>query len=472
MRSFTLFFFILLIFFCRVPVGADELEELFTGFETEEQPSTDTEIDDLLGGFDQSDEVVSEKQQKEPVLPEWLELQGSLNLQSTVNFGHNRPEPDTPDYRGLSMFRTIAEVIYGVSFSGWQARLGATAFYDMAYHFNGQRDSYTSEYLEQYEKEFEIQEAYFQGSLSGNLDLKVGRQIVVWGRSDNIRVSDILNPLDRRWPGMVDIRFLRLPVTMSRLDYYVAEWNLSTILIHEPRFDKLPVYNGEFYPFPMVAPPVDEPDARIDNQQLGLAVNGIFSGWDISFYAASVFDKSRYTETDPAGMTVRKHQRVFMSGLAANLALGNWLLKTEAAYWDGLKFSTVSEEKSRLDVLAGLEYTGFADTNISFELADRHLFDFDPRMKQLPDGQQEDWQQFALRYTGDFMNDTVHLTVLVSSYGFLGADGGFERLQLEYDFSDSLSLTCGLVFYESGDFPAFREIGDSDRFLLELEYRF
>jgi len=63
-----------------------------------------------------------------------------------------------------------------------------------------------------------------------------------------VRVTDILNPLDNRLPGMVDIKNLRLPVAMTKLDYYTGLWNLSGIMIHEARFDKTPVFNSDFYP--------------------------------------------------------------------------------------------------------------------------------------------------------------------------------------------------------------------------------
>ncbi len=472
MKFTSILFFAAVHIWFSVAAAADELEILMSGFETDEAVIVDSELDELLGGFEEKEEITGEDGQAEHVLPDWLELQGSLSLQSTVNFAHSAPPSGTPDYRGLSMFRTIGELISDAHFSSWRARFGATLFYDAAYTLNDQRDLYTREYLDEYEKEFEIQEVYLHGSLADNIDLKFGRQIVVWGKSDNIRVTDILNPLDNRWPGMVDIRFLRLPVTMSRLDYYIDNWNLSTILIHEPRFNKFPVFNGEFYPFEQPAPPVDEPDISINQQQLGLALNGIFSGWDLSLYAASVFDTSAHTEFDPASSPVRKHERVSMVGFAANVALGNWLVKTEAAYWDGLKFTTVSEEKSRLDLLAGLEYAGFTDTAISLEFANRHLFDFDQQMEQIPDAQQQDWIQYAIRFVRDFMNDTVHLTFLISSYGLFGSDGGFERLQVEYDITDVITLTGGVVFYEAGDFLPFREIGDNDRLLFELEYRF
>lgn len=452
---------------------ADELESLMGGFDDEASSGSDNELEELLGGFSEEE---SEQQEvlpgSDPFLPQWLTLQGSLSLQSTINFAHSAPDPGQPDYRGLSMFRGHGELIAEASFSKWKARIGGTAFYDAAYQLNGQRDLYTDKYLSEYEDELELNEAYLKGSLSDNIDLKLGRQIVVWGKSDNLRVTDILNPLDRRYPGMLDIRYQRLPVTMTRLDYFWDSWNINAMLIHEPRFDKLTRYNGEFFPGTKPAPRLENPDWDWDNQQAGVALNGIFSGWDLSFYAASVFQERAHLEIDPAGTPYRTRDRATMVGTAGNIVLGSWLIKGEAAYWDGMKYSNVADEKSRFDVLAGVEYMGFSDTTIAFEIANRRILDHDPLLKNLPDGQREDWTQYALRFVRDFMNDTLHLTGIVSSFGLLGAEGGFERFQLDYDISDNITLMGGVVFYESGDYPGFQDIGSNDRLLFELEYRF
>ena len=486
------------LLFCAGPAVADELESLIEGFDAE-TPATDQEeldgltsgfdsteegasspptgsnegLEELLGGFtEDSQQVGEEAGDKQPLLPEWFSVQGSLSLQSTLNFAHSAPPPGTPDYRGLSMFRGHGELITEASFANWKARLGATAFYDGAYHLNGQRDLYSDVFLDEYETEIRLEEAYLHGSLADDLDLKFGRQIVVWGKSDNIRITDVLNPLDRRWPGMVDIRYLRLPVTMTRVDYFLGDWSISPILVHEPRADIFPVYNSEFYPFPQPAPPLVEPGWSWDSQQPALAMNGIFSGWDLSFYAAYVYPDVAYLVKEADSTVYRTRNRALMLGSAANIAMGNWLLKGEVAWWNGLEYSNTDEEKSRLDGLVGVEYTGFSETSISFEVANRHIFDYEAPLELLPDGQKEDWTQYALRFVKDFHNDTLHLTILVSSFGLLGADGGFERLQLDYDLTDHLTLMGGLVFYESGDFPGFREIGDNDRILFEIEYRF
>jgi hypothetical protein len=454
---------------------ADELESLLSGFEDDASPpvedNNEGDLDDLLGGFSDEQEVGPLPERPDsPVLPEWLELSGSLALQSTVNFSQSAPLPGQPDYRGLSMFRGAGELLSDLSYEGWKARVGISMFYDAGYQLNGQRQFYTDEFLDQYESELRLDEAYLQGGLGSKLDLKIGRQIVVWGKSDNIRITDILNPLDLRLPGLVDIRFLRLPVTMTKLDYYQGNWNLGGMVIHEPRFNKFPVFNGEFYPLDRPLPDPEEPEISWDNQQAALSLNGIFSGWDIAFYGAYVFDRQPYFSD--LAVATREYEKVLFGGIAANYALGNWLLKGEAALTDGLRFSTIDEEKQRFDVLLGFDYSGFSETTITFEFANRHIINFDERLAEPPDGQKEDWTQFAFRFTKDFLNDTLHLILLFSSYGIFAGEGGFERFQLEYDVRDNLKLTGGVVLYQSGDFPSFQDAGDNDRLLFEVEYRF
>lgn len=454
-------------------VLADELDELLLGFTEEEKGGeTQGDLDQLLEGFDEDIGSEPETAGSDSGLPDWLELSGSLKGQVTAGFSHEKPEAGEPDYRGLSMLRARAELIGDLSREAWKARLGVRGFYDAIYALRG-RSSYTDELLDEYEKELELTEAWVQGSVGQGFDFKSGRQIVVWGRSDNIRITDILNPLDLRQPGMVDIRDLRLPVMMTRLDYYWGNFHLSPLIVHEPRFDKTPVYNGEYFPGERPGPPVSEPSISMENQQYGVALSGIFSGWDFSLYWGSFYDNSAHAELASTAMPERKYSRLTMYGAASNLVMGNWLLKGEAAFFDGLEFANAPHDDfSRLDLLAGLEYTGFAETIIAVEVANRHLFDFEPLLGDLPDGRQEDLVQSVIRLTRDFMHDTLHLTLLCSSFGTYGEDGALQRYQLEYELNDDTKVITGVVFYQSGDYLPFRDIDDNDRLFFELEYRF
>jgi hypothetical protein len=327
--------------------------------------------------------------------------------------------------------------------------------------------------LDLYGSQALLDEAFLQGLLASDLDLKIGRQIVAWGRSDNILVVDILNPLDLREPGLVDIEDLRLPVFMTKLDYYFADWNLSGMALHEIRFSFNPVFNAEFFPFDGPLPPEETPSNTLDNTQFGLALNGVFSGWDISFYGARFFQDGTHLELVSPGQLVRRHSLLHMLGAGMNIAWGNWLLKSEAGYFNGLEFLALpGETKSRFDLMLGLEYTGFSETLLSLEMVNRHLIDFDPRLKAPPDGIRENQFRAVFRAQKDFRHDSLHLTFLASMFGPKGDGGAFQRLSAAYDVRDNVSVTVGVVTYQSGDRPFFRNIGDNDRLFFDARYFF
>ena len=80
--------------------------------------------------------------------------------------------------------------------------------------------------------------------------------------------------------------------------------------------------------------------------------------------------------------------------------------------------------------------------------------------------------QTSFRLTREFLNDRLKVTVLAQIFGGNGKPSGFERLSAEYDLTDTIQLTGGVVFYQSGDLLRFRNIGDNDRLFMEIRYNF
>lgn len=465
---------------CLVPgiavssANGQGLDDVLSGFDTEapEQETNSEELDELFSGFDDPMATEQEEAKTESVtLPEWMDINGSFGLASSFNFAHKAPESGAADFQDLSMLRSTITLSSKMRFGDWQLYISGHGFYDAAYSIQG-REQYSNALLDLYEQELEFDDLYLVGRLSPDLDVKIGRQIVVWGKSDNVRVTDILNPLDNRLPGMVDIKNLRLPVTMTKLDYYSGDWNLSGIMIHEPRFSKTPVYNSDFFPAKASLPHEDIPNISLKNQQYALALNGIFSGWDLSLYGAFVFDERAHV-VQTQDSVQREHNQILMTGMTSNIALGNWLLKGEAAWFEGLEYTNIADKDfSRLDYMGGIEYTGFSETLLSLEVVDRHLFDFDEQLSLSPDITQEDAVQTVAKLIRDFANDTIQLRILLSIFGAHGEDGMFERFQLEYALTDAVTVTGGVIFYQSGDQGALSAIEDNDRLFAELLYEF
>jgi len=453
----------------------DDLHDLMEGFDdeaTEDEASPRKETDEFLEGFDEEivDEMIEEEVMEEK--PSTWDLDGELRFITTYNFSSDA----TPPWSGFTMLRPELELTLKKKFSdNWQGQISGRGFYDFIYVLRG-RDEYTREVLEAYEKELELKDTFVQGSLTASLDTKIGRQVVVWGTLDNLRVTDVLNPLDLRVPGLTDIDDLRLPVTMIKLDFYFGDWDLSGMVIPEIRFSKLPVFGSDFFPLPVPAPPEDIPDDGFQNAEYAAALIGTFSGWDLAFYGAYIYDDQTYAEQVSPGsppQLVRKHARIVMLGTASNLAVGNWLFKAEAAWLDGLKYTnTPGVEYSRLDLGGGLEYTGFHETTISLEAANRHIFEYNDLLKLPPDEIDENEFQWALRVMQDYLNDTLTFSLLVSTFGIKADDGAFERLDAEYDITDAVSVRGGVVFYQSGKKGIFKGISDSDRLFFEVKYNF
>jgi hypothetical protein len=178
----------------------------------------DLTFDDIFDEFDTGTDDSFEStppisSQDEPSI---FSLKGFVKAGAVYNTSHDRPQTGETDWQGLSSLYGEMKIELKAKFSdSWRAKFECKGTYDLAYESHG-RDEYTDDVLDAYEKEGEILEAYIQGSLLDNLDIKLGRQIAVWGKSDIIRVTDILNPLNTRELGLTEIEDVRLPVPETK----------------------------------------------------------------------------------------------------------------------------------------------------------------------------------------------------------------------------------------------------------------
>jgi len=420
-------------------------------------------------GFDDEDGYLADAPASvEEGEPSW-DLTGDLSLGTSYNYLDHDSATGT-HYGNLSRLRAQLDLQLDLDLPReWRLRVEGYGFYDFTYIFKG-RSHYTREVLDDYVWEVDFREVWIDGSLGANLDLKVGRQIVNWGRSDTLRVLDVLNPLDNREPGLVDIEDLRLPVTMVRVDYFPGwlpdgwgDWSLQLLVIPEFRQDRNPAVGNDFNPAPAGFDlPSDKPDRFFDEPEYGGSITGTFSGWDVSVYAARIYSNSPRLVVLP-GLPPQgslRHNHVTLLGTGGNLTRGSWLFKGEIGWFEGV--ASVLGRNSRLDSLAGVEYYGINDLQLAFEVVHRHVFG----------SAEEDTFEGAFRATADFMNSRLQVTgvafVLVSD----SHQGSVIRAEANYQLMDALNLGGGIVLYQSGDSPGLEDIAQNDRLFLRIEYSF
>ncbi|MDH5547835.1 MAG: DUF1302 family protein [Gammaproteobacteria bacterium] len=459
----------------------NNIDELLRGFEEQaeeaaqeevsEKPGPEkTDIDALMDGFG-NEESVAVTPETPSRMPSWLSFGGYSSFSASINYQHDKPASGKTDFRGLSRARLkiLPEVKIDLP-RKWDVFTSGSGFYDGAFRYNG-RDQYASTYLDVSETELELRELWVRGAIAKVVDIKLGRQIVVWGKSDSLRVVDVINPLDMREPGMVDIEDLRLPVAMLRGDYFQAPWSVTALVIPEIRSNKFPGEGSDFFPVPFPLPPEKRPEHWRDSE-FALAISGEFSAWDLSVHFASVYEDQAHFKLSNASLQ-RAYSRVSMGGVATNLVVGSWLIKSELAVFDGIQFFNTGDNKfSRGDLMAGVDYSGINNHIFSVEALWSHLFDYQPALIQAPDDREEEAAQIVFRYTGNFLRETLQIVALGSVFGLKAEGGGFYRVSAKYIPMDALSVSAGVIAYQSGDRLFLDAVARNDRVFGEIRYDF
>ncbi len=467
--------------FDEPPTQAEPVDDLLGGFDDEASDDLtegfDDElnfapepIDDLLGGFDAPTDPVA-AEDPSPLLP--TGLAGSAGMNLSYAYAQKAPRQDAPDYRGLRKLRLFLQLEYEYEFSRRTSFfIDGKASQDLAYQFVD-RDDYSDAYLKSYEQEAELRETFFATSFGSDVDFKFGRQIKVWGKADLLSAVDVLNPTDNREPGLIDIDDSRLPVTMTQLDYYTGDWNLNLVVIHEIRFGKEPEFGSEFYFTETKLPPEEIPT----DTEYGVALNGYFSGWDLSVYGASVYnDAGRAAGTfnpDQNQFPDRVvHDRLQVIGAAFSAVEGSWILRGELADVQGLRFLGFDQSFSRQDHVLGVEFSGIPEGSLSVEVAWEWLRDYAPGLRKEPNSQKRDTVTTAIRFQQDFLNQTLSLNAIAFQFGALGDSGSSQRLGLDYDWADGLNVAGGVLLYQTGDSDYAKRIADNDRLYADVKYSF
>ena len=441
--------------------------ELLGGLE--EPVETPDVVDDLLDGFEESSSIVTESDRLS--LP--TGLAGSTGINIAYAYAQSDPNPDKPDYRGLRKLRLYLQLDYQYDLTpSIRFFVDGKAFRDLAYQFLD-REEYSEEYLKAYEQETELRETFLSTSLGPNIDVKFGRQIKVWGKADLLSVVDVLNPTDNREPGLIDIDDSRLPVTMTQIDYYTGAWNLNLVLIHEIRFGKSPEFGSEFYFADVESSPEEIPTET----EYGAALNGHFTGWDLSFYAASVYnDQGRADGSFQPSLGVFPdrviHDRLQLLGTAFSTVTGSWIVRGEIADVQGLRFTNFSKTFSRQDHVFGVEYSGISDGALSFELAWEWIREFETTLEEAPNEQEQSTVTTAIRFQQDFLNQTLSFNVIAFQFGEFGSSGSSQRIGLDYDWADGLNVGGGILLYHEGDTSYSKRIANNDRLFAGLKYSF
>ncbi|MFQ5468749.1 MAG: hypothetical protein ACE5EH_00435 [Gammaproteobacteria bacterium] len=171
-----------------------------------------------------------------------------------------------------------------------------------------------------------------------NMDIRIGKQFVVWGVLDGIRIVDEVNPMDFRELILLDLLDYRIPLWTFKLDYYGENADYQFLWIPDVRFHK-PAPPGSEWELLQEVPNTHFPKKyELINSEFGVRMTRDF--WDTEFTFSYMYTWDdfpvvfRQVELDSSidPVFIPTFTRINIFGSTFIKQLGKFVVKGELAF--------------------------------------------------------------------------------------------------------------------------------------------
>ena len=391
------------------------------------------------------------------------------------------------DPHGLSKIKSGMDLkISHIVSPAFSLTLSGKAYYDAVFDTT---DYFTENVENDQEFDIGIREAYLDFGM-GDLEIRLGRQQIVWGQAVGLFIADIVNPKDLREYILPDLDDIRIPAWAVNLEYYKNNSYVQFVFIPIPEFNEFGEPGSEFDFSRMgmqsggniTQMAVDEPSHSIKNSKWGFRGAHLVQGWDLAAFFMYDFDafpvNYRSIETSASGSSpiirfMPKYERVKRVGFTFSKDLDGLIFKGESVYSIENHFSVADEidsdgivEKDSLDYLIGMDYTFLNRIDTNFQFIQTIIFDHEDRISQKEVSSSVSfWMSFGM------FNDKVEPELFFVTS--IDREDYLVRPKLIFNVNTHLSLTIGADIFEGdSDGGTFGFFDDNDRVYVSLYYAY
>lgn len=330
--------------------------------------------------------------------------------------------------------------------------------------------------IETEEDQLRLREAYLDYQ-AGKWDFRVGRQVIAWGKADNVTVTDLICPIDYRDYFCYEFSDTKKPVEAAKTRF--RKGDMTTELVWVPFFEAVG-YPAADNPWlktdeasSIIVQTADQPEKNLKNSEWFGRVTFNREGFD---YALSAFhcwwDTPVYqlVTANSAAFLQGEYYRVSGVGGEFSVPVGDLVIRGETAFFEGRRFERDSYskdylERAALKMLLGLDWYPGDNWTVTAQVADEKILDYDKDMAE----DEHDWLG-TLKLTKKLLRETLTLSGLICAA--LDETDYYLKLSGEYALTDELHLICGLLFFDGDTDGVFGQYRDKDGFLFKLRYSF
>jgi hypothetical protein len=300
----------------------------------------------------------------------------------------------------------------------------------------------------------------------GGLYWRLGRQQIVWGQADGLRILDVINPQELREFILPKFEDSRIPLWITNVEILISDdWTAQLLIIPDQTYADLARPGTSFsMRSPQVIPetpsglPVKfeqekRPGRTFKDADAGARLSAFVGGWDVSLnYLYHYQDQAvLFRQITETGIEVTpSYERTHLVGGSFSNVFGDTTFRSEVGYSSDRFFLTNDSSDNdgvfstgEFSYVLGIDYQGWRDWFVSGQLFQSILAD--PAHDMTREKSEINATFLLRRY---FMNESLKVDALLIQN--LNRSDGVLQTSMEYEWSTNITLTLGAdIFFGS-----------------------
>ncbi len=326
---------------------------------------------------------------------------------------------------------------------------------------------------------FELREAYLDYA-DDDWSLRLGRQLIVWGAADGVRITDLVSPMDLTEFLARDYDDIRMPVEALKFNYFLDEIKFEFVLV--------PIFKGFILPYnpknPWAIPmpsipninvvmlPENKPELKLKNSEFGGRIVFNLPGIDFSFSALHTFNKmpvlSKLISSDTLFISPEYNRLTFI-GADFSKPLGEFVIRGEVAFNINKKLVTIQpptvlQKHNTINALLGIDWFATGEWMFGLQIANENIMNYTDELEQ-----KENTTLMTLNISKNLLNNELKLSDFV--YMDLNNGGFFNRFSADYSLNDDIHLLMGYDHFQ-GEKGMFGIYKDNSEVWIKAKYSF
>ncbi len=341
--------------------------------------------------------------------------------------------------------------------------------------------------------------------------LGIGRQIVTWGKLDDLMILDQLSPQDFRWFALYDKQDRKIPVFMLTAGYFGPRYGLEAVVIPSFEPSEADLFGTDWAVFGRLKEqPWPEPmrgmveAIRVDDRQAkgeaegGIRLRATEGRTDYALYYMTYFDRfPALREYTPVGRLTKQflfapgletltalaaarptpldltldagRERVHAMGMDFESTAGSYGLRGELGFFDDLPYTRARDlayvREKTLAAGMGVDYTTIHNLywNVQF-IATRIL------SNETMAGAESFSQEIVFNMNREFLMGDLRLEF--SGLYQIAEGGWMARPEATYKARPGLDLVCGLFLLGGDRDSLFGRYRHKDMLYSQIRYQF